>query len=111
DLLQPGAGELFQRVVHHRPRPDRQQVLVRDARQLAHAGALAARQNHAANGHLFSSSKVVRSQVIKSKTFTLQVLDFTTCDLTTLDFTPTLRLSTTPKSRIVSRSSSGIPCC
>jgi hypothetical protein len=54
DVLHPGPGELLQRVVHHRPRTDRQQVLVGHPGQFAHAGSLPAGQYHTADGHFFS---------------------------------------------------------
>ena len=42
-LANPGALEELERVIDHRPLPDREQMLVRDTRQLAETRGLAAR--------------------------------------------------------------------
>src|SRR5262249_54456711 len=47
----PGELQELQRVVDHRPAPDREQVLVRDARQLAETRGLAARADEAPRLH------------------------------------------------------------
>ncbi len=47
----PGQLEELERVVDHRPAPDREQVLVRDARQLAEARRLAAGADEALRLH------------------------------------------------------------
>ena len=51
DVADPRELEELERVVDHRPAPDRQQVLVRDARQLAEARRLAAGADEALRLH------------------------------------------------------------
>ena len=51
DVADPGQLQQLERVVDHRPAPDRQQVLVRDARQLAQARRLAAGADEALRLH------------------------------------------------------------
>jgi hypothetical protein len=55
DILQPGPGQFFQWVIHHRPRTHREKVFIGHLGQFAHAGSLPARQDNAANGHENSS--------------------------------------------------------
>ena len=51
DVGEPGADQLLERMIDHRPRTDREEVLVGHLGQLAHAGPFPAGKDHAANGH------------------------------------------------------------
>ena len=59
-LRDPSELEELERVVDHRPAPDRQQVLVRDARQLAEACRLAAGADEALRLHAGMLSDAAR---------------------------------------------------